>query len=272
MKSTGCYKHKYLSFLVCISFIFSGYAQKAPEPNFLFSIRDTLFTTDHQENIYLFGENYVKKLSSRGDILFTYSNKQFGKISSVDAANPYKILIFSQDQQKVIILDNTLSPKSDVIDLQWMGYNNITAVCISFIKSFWIYDAQSGQLVLLDDQLQKVTETVNLKSFAGLYCDNPQLQETNNLLFVRCGPQLLIFDQFGVLVKKIQLPEPVDEGRSFDQVYYYLHNNNFCVYDINKLHNQCIFTVPKYDAVRIEKNSIYFLIKNKGLYKLDFKF
>ena len=58
------------------------------------SIKTDFITTDNLGNCYAVRGNILEKYDYKGTLLKTYSNKQYGKISFVDATNPLKLLVF----------------------------------------------------------------------------------------------------------------------------------------------------------------------------------
>jgi len=79
-----------------------------------------------------------------------YKNVALGKISSVDFINPLKILLFYEDFNTVILLDNQLNEiqKLNLFDID----NTIFASKIGMASQnqFWIYNALTQQIMLFD--------------------------------------------------------------------------------------------------------------------------
>ncbi|WP_396194090.1 hypothetical protein [Flavobacterium sp.] len=79
-----------------------------------------------------------------------YKNVALGKISSVDFINPLKIILFYEDFNTIILLDNQLNEiqKLNLFDID----NTIFASKIGMASQnqFWIYNALTQQIMLFD--------------------------------------------------------------------------------------------------------------------------
>ena len=138
-------------FLLCLSCMLSfGQNQR---------LKTTALDTEELENkIYIgfdgLGNNYYIK-----DNVFTkqkeaekweYKNVALGKITSVDYLNPLKIVVFYEDFNTIITLDNQLNEiqKLNLFDID----NTIFASKIGLASQdqFWIYNSLTQQIMLFD--------------------------------------------------------------------------------------------------------------------------
>jgi len=69
----------------------------------------TDITSDHLSNCYIISSDKLYKYDPNNQTKFLYSDMSLGEISSVDASDPYKILLFYKELSEIIFLDNTLS-------------------------------------------------------------------------------------------------------------------------------------------------------------------
>src|ERR1051325_6315709 len=97
------------------------------------------FTTDNLGNDYLLNGNLLEKYDGDGNFQKNFSNKNLGSISSVDAGNPLKVLVFYRSFQQVIFLDNMFSQSGNSISLDALGYNQTSLACSSHNSGFWIF-------------------------------------------------------------------------------------------------------------------------------------
>src|SRR5437867_3559374 len=103
---------KFFSFLLvvlCLSFT----ADDTLKTLFTIKSKADFFTTDNFGNTYLVKGEEIKKYSASGDLLKIYSNKTMGKITSIDASNSLRLLVFYKDFSSIIILDDLLSQNGD---------------------------------------------------------------------------------------------------------------------------------------------------------------
>ncbi|MDN3678046.1 hypothetical protein QWY90_12085 [Flavobacterium paronense] len=115
-------------------------------------------TKELEDKIYIgfdgLGNNYYIK-----DNVFTkqnenqkweYKNVPLGKITAVDYVNPLKIVVFYEDFNTIITLDNQLNEiqKLNLFDID----NSIFASKIGMASQnqFWIYNALTQQIMLFD--------------------------------------------------------------------------------------------------------------------------
>ena len=105
---------------------------------------------DAFENIYyLEGDVLYKK---NGTTVFSYSNLNLGRISSVDITDPTKIVIFYQDFLSAEILNRNL------IKIETIAFFDLN---ITFLRKatgslFWIYSDVSQKLILYDYRLKRI--------------------------------------------------------------------------------------------------------------------
>ena len=100
------------------------------------------------------GNNYYIKdnvFSKQNDNqVWEYKNVALGKISSVDFVNPLKIVVFYEDFNTIITLDNQLNEiqKFNIFDID----NTIFAskVGLASQNQFWIYNSLTQQIMLFD--------------------------------------------------------------------------------------------------------------------------
>jgi hypothetical protein len=73
------------------------------------------FTTD---NLVLSPTNQIKKLNNKGDSIAVYNDvRRYGKIFSIDATNPLKVLVYYRDFATILVLDRLLNVRN-TIDLR----------------------------------------------------------------------------------------------------------------------------------------------------------
>ncbi len=127
------------------------------------------FTLDPLQQLYTVStKGFLTKYDEQGKLLFTYNNTVLGDLTSVDASDPFNILLFFSEQQNLVLLDRTLNERSS-LDLRSTSLNLVSAVAISHDNNIWVYDDFESQLMKIDangniliqsDHL-RLTENVN---------------------------------------------------------------------------------------------------------------
>src|SRR5690606_24336325 len=75
----------------------------------------SLMTIDPNGNIYAVNSNNtLLRFDRNGKPTGQYNNLQYGNLQSIDASNPLKILLFYPQFSRIILLDNMLSPKTNI--------------------------------------------------------------------------------------------------------------------------------------------------------------
>jgi hypothetical protein len=114
------------------------------------------FTTDADEFLgydsfgfsYQIKNNVFSKI--KGTEIFEYKNVSLGKITKTDILNPLKIVLYYEDFNSVILLDNQLNKITEINFSQ----NNVpivaTAIGMSTQNQLWIYNSLNQQIGLFD--------------------------------------------------------------------------------------------------------------------------
>src|SRR3712207_4895040 len=108
------------------------------------------FTTDNLGNVYLVKGDLLEKYDAQGKLFKTFSNKTLGKITSVDASNPLKLVVFYKEFNQVLFLDNMLSQSSEILQLNQLLPGQITLVSNSHNNGLWLFDSSTGSLIRFD--------------------------------------------------------------------------------------------------------------------------
>lgn len=138
-----------LLFIASFSFIFSQNQKLTPLK--IDSIRfdgDAFLGYDSFGFYYTIKNNVFSKISKRDTL--EYKNISLGKISKVDLQNPLKIVLFYENFNTVVILDNQLNETQKIN----FSENTIpivaTAIGIASQNQFWVYNTMNQQLGLYD--------------------------------------------------------------------------------------------------------------------------
>ncbi len=160
------------------------------------------FTTDPLGNAYLVDADGLFKYDPDGRLLSSFSNKGFGKITSVDATDPLKIVLFNSAFRKVYLLDDKLAVRSS-FDLLELGMEQPTLICMSRYDGYWVYDAVSRQLVKFNNNLQRVADGELLAGrLPGL--DPDYLVESSRYIFLHDpATGVILADRYGTYFKTL---------------------------------------------------------------------
>lgn len=183
--------------------LLNGFAQLAPvEKQSVIAGSYDGFSVDNFGNIYLVKRDVIKRFSADHQLLFTASLKTI-RPTFIESSKSFRILLFDQDRSVVQFLDNTLTAIHEEIDLVNLGIQQPISVCESFEgNAFWVLDAGALRLVKLNEQLEKVVVTENLRTIFNHDQLPTQMLEVNDRLYVMIPQKgVAIFDIFGTFVR-----------------------------------------------------------------------
>lgn len=139
----------YLLLILFISSVQSQIKNIVPvELNSIPIVADEFIGFDSYDNCYYLSNMVLFK--KHNDNLFQYQNPQLGKIKKVDILNPLKIIVFYEDFNTVVVLDNQLN------EIQKISFSDtdssILASCIGIAgqNRLWIYNTLNQQIGLFD--------------------------------------------------------------------------------------------------------------------------
>jgi hypothetical protein len=238
-----------ISFFICFGFI--------NRDKTIIKSKLDYFTTDNLGNIYTIKDEELIKYLSSGKFFGRYSNLQLGSISSVDATNPLKILLYYRDFQQIVFLDNQLSKNSDIVSLQDLGYEQTDLVCASNNNSFWIYNKQNNELIRFNENSKKIAATGNLKQVLSANLNPNFLTEHNGYLYLNCPETgIYVFDIFGTFSKIISLKN-LKNFQVDDEIIYFKKDSNLCSYNYKLFEEVC---------KKIQNNPIQIVFRKQKIY------
>jgi len=170
------------------------------------SVKANFIETDNIGNVYTIKDFVITKRDASGKEVMKNSALAFGNISSLDATNALKMVLFFKDLSQVIYLDNQLSARGERVELDFMGYSQTTAICRSYNDGIWLYDQTTFELTRLDEQLKPSSQSGNLNQILGFVPNPNYIREYNNWVYVNDPEQgVLVFDWYGSYTKTIPI-------------------------------------------------------------------
>ena len=170
------------------------------------------FTTDNLGNIFLlYSSGQIKKLNENGDSVAIFNDvKKHGKIYSIDATNPLKILVYYKDFSTIVVLDRLMNVRN-TIDLRRQNIFQVRAITSAYDNNIWLYDELESKIKKIDENGNVLLQT---SDFRQLYDSVP----TPQVMYDRDGQLylydplkgLLIFDYYGAQRSNIALKGVAD--------------------------------------------------------------
>lgn len=169
-----------------------------------FPAKISLFELDILGQLYFISGSELKKYSTEGELLKTYSNLYYGDITYLDVSDPMNLLVYYEDNNIILILDNQLSIKNSPIDLNEMGYGQANLVCLSYGNGFWIYDPITQAIIRFNNFLSQSENSGNLINVTGYPLQPIQLMERDNQVILRDKEYgIFVFDRFANYTKRL---------------------------------------------------------------------
>lgn len=166
--------------------------------------QESAWMVDALQNVYITEKEKIKKIDKDGRLMFVQSHKAMGRINSIQALTPLKIIVFSEEQQTFCFLDNSLSLTEDCVELSDFDLSYINHIAVSSQSDkLWVFDQENSTLRLLE--LQGKLQGQDIKNMSGLLdiAEVRSIREMSNKLYVldeRNG--LYIFDLYGSLIDR----------------------------------------------------------------------
>jgi len=213
----------------------------------------------------------IKKFNPSGELLKVYSNKRAGKIFSVDASNPLRVIVFYKDQAQITILDSQLSSNGENINLETLTLEQCDLACSSFNNGIWFFNRQNAELVRIGENLNRVLNTGNLNILLGTkFIPNFMLEHNSYLYINNPSEGILVFDIYGTYYKTIPFKN-LTQFQVKEDLVYFQKDEKLHAYNMKTLDQQDIampnaskecfrFTSDRYSYL---KNDSVFVLERK---------
>lgn len=167
------------------------------------------FYTDHIDNIYFIDDHKIIKVEASSGRMLEYGSLSAGPISSADVSNPLQILVFYRDFNRLLFLNNRLSPLRSEINLSDLGIDKAILTCSSGRGGFWVFSDIDDHLVYFDQQLQKSQHSMIISSITGINAQPVFMTESQNQLYLHVPRKgILVFDRFASYLKTLPYSGP----------------------------------------------------------------
>ncbi len=165
------------------------------------------WTSDEWGQLYQWKENTIWLQQNQNPTPFQETYKILGEISEVQAINGLRALLFSEGQQMMGIIDNTLQLKEDLLAFYDFNFSNISKVAISNRPDFiWLFDQYRERLILFNINTARAVQVVD-NCFGGI--NEAQIEQffeyQQNLICLLSDGRFFEFDRNLTLVKKLTL-------------------------------------------------------------------
>lgn len=162
------------------------------------------FTIDNLDDIYLINyTDQIKKLSPNGDSAIFNEVRKYGKLFSMDATNPLKILLYYKNFSTIVVLDRYLTIRN-TINLRNQNIFNVKAIAPSYDNNIWIFDEGDAKLKKIDDNGNVLLETVDFRNIFDTIPSPTQIVDRDGFVYLYdTSKGFYSFDYYGSLKSKL---------------------------------------------------------------------
>lgn len=203
-----------------------------------------MLASDDLGNLLIGANSKLTKLDKEGDFIAQYFPMFQGKITCIDAKDPRRILLFFKDYSYVIFLNQDLanagtlsfynlnrSPQPISMDGLNLSFSSLS--CIDeYNEAYWIYDENTSDLVLIDQNNQIDFKGDALDQLMDLEPDpNFMIMEDNRLFINNPSTGVYVFDENARFVSKLPL-FGLKKIQVFKDMLFYTSNSFLIAYDL----------------------------------------
>jgi hypothetical protein len=228
----------------------------------------TSFTVDNLGELYIINSsNQLKKLDEKGDSVGVFNQvTKYGKLSYVEAQNPWKTILFYQNFSTIVLLDKYLNVLTS-INLRKQNIFRVKAVTTSYDNNIWLFDEQENKLKKIDDAGKLLLETVDFRLLFDSVPSPVQIIDRDGFVYLYDpGKGLYAFDYYGSFKNKLSFLHWKDftviekNIYGFDEKYFYSYKIGSL--DLKQYALPAAF--KNFISVKVGNNKIY-LLKNDCL-------
>lgn len=228
-------------------------------------IVDDYIGKDNLKNDYFLFKNAVKKKNAHQE--YQYQNLSLGNIEKVCITNPLQIIVFYEDFNSLVLLDNQLNETQQINGNKFETPIKIEAFGLASQNQVWLYDSflQKISLYNFKMNIHKVISTPftsKIKDYSSDYNYFYWIDETNSLYSIS------VFGNIKSLGKipQYDLIQIIDASKII-----YSKDDNLFYFNLNTLSEKKIDSIEKSFANFFYTNGILSIFTNNQIinYKID---
>ncbi|MDD2562992.1 MAG: hypothetical protein PHU27_02085 [Salinivirgaceae bacterium] len=244
------------SLLIFTAFILNGQS----------SIKTTEYThwqVDNHGYIYLQSDHTIIKKDKTGKTIASWNTSKNNAISSFDATNTLRILVFYLDSYQFSLLDKNLIDVSSNIDLTSSTLNDIKAMCLSAKGDLWALDRQTNTIYSLQNNLN-----INYSFSIRLYCNADEVvkmtEYDQQLWLLQTDGSWIVLDSFGQLIKR-HIFAGIEKAQISRNAIHFISNDQLIEYNLQLLSPDTIGTIKEPTKGCYIYNSNLYLFKDQSI-------
>jgi len=223
------------------------------------------FYTDHLDNIYFIEGRKIIKIAVATSEILEYGSFSEGSIASADVSNPFQIMIFYRDFNRIAFLDNKLSLMRSAINLSDLGIEQAVLVCSSGRGGIWVFSDRDNRLIYFDQQLRSTHRSMIISSITGTSGKPVYMTEAQNQLFLYIPRKgIMVFDRFASYLTTIPYTGP-ERFQVIGSRIIYFSDGELLSLDIEsrEITGVVLPELLRIDNVSVQPERLFLLSENK---------
>lgn len=226
------------------------------------------FAVNNLGELYIINtNNQLKKINERGDSVGVFNQvTKYGKLSYVDAQNPWKTILFYENFSTIVLLDKYLNVVTN-INLRKQNIFGVKTVAASYDNNIWLFDEQENKLKKIDDAGKLLMETVDLRQLFDSVPSPVQIVDRDGFVYLYDPKNgVYVFDYYGSFKNKLTFPgwkgiAVIEKNLyGFDDTFLY----SYGLGSLSLKQYALPAAFKSYTSLKVGTNKIYFL-KNNNL-------
>lgn len=226
---------KCLSYIVFSALCFLCYYSASAQMDTTFKLVGVIkwniasFEVNNLGEIYLINsDNQLMKLDNKGDSVGVFNEvTKYGRLSYIDAHNPWRTLLYYKDFLTIALLDKYLNVIGS-IKLPQVNIFRAAAMATSYDNNIWVYDEQDNKLKKIDQSGTQLTETTDFSLLFDSLPSPSRIRDNDGFVYLydpRKG--VYVFDYYGSFKNRLTFLHWKDiavNGKyiyGFDDKYFY---------------------------------------------------
>ena len=207
MSKKNFIKRGLLLIIFCVAFLLKTKAQDDSLFNFLQKIEYPIssFAVDNLGELYIINtDNQLKKYNERGDSVGVFNQvTKYGRLTYVEAQNPWKVILFYQNFSTIVLLDKYLNVLGN-INLRNKNIFRVKAVTTSYDNNIWLFDEQDNKLKKIDDSGNLLSESVDFRLLFDSVPTPQKILDRDGFVYLYDSQKgIYVFDYYGSFKSKL---------------------------------------------------------------------
>ena len=222
------------------------------------------WNVDAFNQLLIANQSTLTKYAVSGTVLYKISNKSLGEIQQIIPITPLKILLFSEAQQQICFVDNTLTLVNDCIDLSEYEIEYASHIARSERgDKLWVFDQINSRILLIDiNQKGKIVQEIrNAKGLMNMEQLVEMIEFDSKLFLLDSSKKMTVIDLYGSLID--QRNTETSNICSSDNIFWNINSTHLFNEERYGTSTNFSFLPPfEVDDFRVINNQFYFQEKN----------